>query len=418
MTTTHDAIVVGAGLAGLAAARQLSIHGLDVVVLEASDDVGGRVRTDAIDGLLLDRGFQLYNPAYPEAARVLDHDALALRPFVPGVVAVTPTGRVRLGDPRRRPGWATDALTRRSGTLASKLRFASYAWRVSRTPASVLTASTDFPTDVALRSAGVDDVLLETVLRPFLAGVFLESELSTSRRFLDLVLTSFAGGVPSVPAAGMGAITRQLADALPAGTVRTGIRVQSVTGGRVVAEDDQWQGRAVIIATDPPTASRLLPGLSAPQGRAVTTWYFVADTDPRLLTNGDPVIVVEAGSPVVNTVVLTHAAPSYADNGRTLVSASALGCDDSTEAMLRVRAHLSGMYGVGTSGWEHVATYPIPYALPAMLPPLNVRRPVALGEWLFVAGDHRDTGSIQGAMVSGRRAANAALRTLGVSPPR
>ena len=418
MATTHDVVIVGAGLAGLAAARHLSMRGLDVAVLEASDDVGGRVRTDVVDGLLLDRGFQLYNPAYPEAARVLDHPALDLKPFVPGVVAVTPQGRTRLGDPRRRPAWITDALSGRSGSLAGKARFASYAWRVSRTSARDLERSVDFPAEVALRSAGVDDTLLEAVLRPFLAGVFLEDRLATSRRFLDLVLKSFSAGVPSLPAAGMGAIPQQLASALPEGAVHTGVRVESVQAGRVASDAGTWTARSVIVATDPLTAGRLLPGLAVPEGRSVTTWYFVAHTPPELLTGGDPVIVVEAGSPVVNTVVLTHAAPSYAADGRTLVSASALGLHDDVESVLRVRAHLAGMYGVGTSGWQHVATYPIPYALPAMPPPLTVRKPVALGEWLVVAGDHRDTGSIQGAMVSGRRAATAALRQLGTLPVR
>ena len=86
MADSVDAIVVGAGLAGLSAARQLAIHGVDVIVLESSNDVGGRVRTDRFDGLQLDRGFQLFNPSYPEAARVLDYEALDLKPFVPGVI--------------------------------------------------------------------------------------------------------------------------------------------------------------------------------------------------------------------------------------------------------------------------------------------------------------------------------------------
>lgn len=413
---THDVVVVGAGLAGLAAARQLSVHGADVVVLEASDDVGGRVRTDRVDGLLLDRGFQLYNPSYPEASRVLDHEALRLCGFVPGVIAATSTGPVRLGDPRRRPAWAPDALSRRSGRLSGKLRFALYAWRASRTPAAFLETSTDFSSDVALRSAGVDDAFLETVLRPFLAGVFLEERLDTSRRFLDLVLTSMVKGTPSVPSAGMQAIPEQVRDALPGGTVRTGVRARSITAGRVDTDAGVVEGRCVIVATDPPTAAELLPGLQVPAGRAVTTWYYLADCDPASLTGGDPVLVVDGQrrGPVINTVVLTHAAPSYASGGRVLVSASALGEHDAGAEQL-VRHHLSLLYGVRTAGWENVATYGIPYALPAMTVPLTVRQPVSLGEWLFVAGDHRDTASIQGAMVSGRRAADAVLAHLQLS---
>lgn len=413
MARSHDVIVVGAGLAGLAAARQLTVHGIGAMVLEAADDVGGRVRTDEVDGLLLDRGFQLYNPAYPEAARVLDHAALDLQSFVPGVIAITPHGPVRLGDPRRRPRWALDALSSSSGSLGGKLRFARYAWRASRATARELAQAPDVSAEVALRSAGMDDVLLENVLRPFLAGVFLEDRLATSRRFLDLVLASFVKGSPSVPVAGMGAIPRQLHSFLPEGTVRLGSRVRSVAGGLVRTDEGEFTARAIIIATDPPTAAALLPGLDVPEGRAVTTWYYLADSDPELLTGGDPVLVVGGPGPVLNTVVLTHAARSYASRGRTLVSASALGVRDDAASEVEVRAQLAVMYGVSTQAWEPVRAYAIPYALPAMQPPLDIRRPVALGEWLFVAGDHRDTGSIQGAMVSGRRAADAARAAIG-----
>ncbi len=417
MTQHHDVVIVGAGLAGLAAARELSIHGVDVAVLERGDTVGGRVRTDRIDGLQLDHGFQLYNPAYPEAARVLDHDALQLRAFTPGVVALTDHGPTRLGDPRRRPRWAVDALSGRTGGLAGKLRFAAYAWQTSRAPRSDREDRPDMTAEVALLSAGVDRTLLESVLRPFLSGVFLEDQLATSRRFLDLVLTSFVKGTPVVPAAGMQAIPEQLSDSLPDGTVRTGMPVRSVAPGRVITDSGEFTAGAVIVATDPRTASSLLPGLPLPEGRDVTTFYYLADGDPALLTEGDPVLLVDgrrSRGPVVNTVVLTHAAPTYASNGRTLVSASVLGLRDSAEEELAVRNHLAQLYGAGTRGWDLVGIYPIPYALPAMSVPLDIRQPVDLGEGIFVAGDHRDTASIQGAMVSGRRAADAVLAELGL----
>ena len=412
----HDVVIVGAGLAGLAAARHLAIHGVDVVVLEVSDAVGGRVRTDRIDGLLLDRGFQLYNPAYPEPARVLDHDALMLRGFVPGLIAHSPDGPVRLGDPRRLPVWAPDAASRRSGSLAGKARFARYAWQVSRTPARRLEEQPDFPAEVALRSAGVDDAFLETVLRPFLTGVFLEDRLETSRRFLDLVLTSFVRGRPAVPSLGMQAIPEQLLAALPQGAVRLGVAARTIENGRVRTDDADVVGRCVVVAADPPAASALVPGLQVPAGRSVTTWYYLADGDPAALSEGRPVLMVDGQrrGPVINTVVMTHAAASYATGGRILVSASCLGTDTGTEQEARVRSHLVRLYGVGTGGWSSVAAYPIVYALPAMTPPLDTRRPVALSEALYVAGDHRDTASIQGAMVSGRRAAQAVLQQLGV----
>lgn len=396
------AVIVGAGLAGLAAARQLAIHGVDVSVLEASDAVGGRVRTDIVDGYQLDRGFQLYNPAYPEAARVLDHEALDLHPLTRGLIVALDGEQARLADPRAKPGWIPDSTARRTGSARAKLQFARYALQTSRASQSELLAREDVPAQVALVRAGVDAKLLDRVLRPFLAGVFLEPSLLTSRRFMDAVLTSFVRGTPALPARGMQAIPEQLHASLPPGTVQFGERVRDV---RALRAD------AVIVATDPITAGELLPSVEVPVPRAVTTWYHVVDEQ---LTEGASVLVVDGldRGPVINTVALTNAVPSYAPGGRTLVSTSSLRhgvqeCD--------VRRHLAILYGKDTSHWECIGTYPIPYALPAMNVPLNMRKPVALGDGLYVAGDHRDSASIQGAMVSGRRAADAALRDAGIA---
>lgn len=414
--TVVDVAVIGAGLAGLSAARQLSIFGAEVLVLEAADQVGGRVRTDRIDGLQLDHGFQLHNPAYPEAARVLDHQALDLRPFAAGVVVATEQGPVALGDPRRRPGWALSSTRTRTGSPLAKARFARHAWSASRMPIAQLLAAPEVPAEVALRSIGVDDALLQRVLWPFFAGVFLEPGLQTSSRFMDLVLRSFVRGRPSVPSAGMQAIPEQLHLALPEGAVRLQSPVTQASGSWVVADGERIEAKAVVVATDPMTAASLIPGLPIPQGHGVTTWYHLADCPAERITQGVPVLVVDGDrrGPVINSVAMTHAAPQYASDGRVLVSSSLLGTGPETTDETAIREHLALMHGVNTTGWEPVARYPVPYALPSMAPPLQVRRPVDLGDGLYVAGDHRDTASIQGAMVSGRRVADAILARLGL----
>jgi len=410
-----DIAIVGAGLAGLAAAREASIHGLDVRVIEAADDVGGRVRSDDVDGFILDRGFQLYNPAYPEAARVLDHEALDLTPLTPGVVVALESGHTRLGDPRRLPGWTADAASPRTGSPASKVRFARYAWSCSRDPIDHVLAREDAPASVALRATGVDARLYDRVLRPFLAGVFLESELRTSRHFLDLTLRSFVRGRPSLPRTGMRALPRQLRDALPDGSVITGSSVRTVTPTLVEHAGGSISARAVIVATDGSSASALLPSLTAPTWNSVTTWYFVAPSGTRI-TDGLGVLVVdgEHRGPIVNAVALSNAVAEYSPDTRVLVSTSVLGTETSGEHQARVRAHLQRMLRTSTTDWDMIGVYAIPHALPAMLPPFSVRRPVVLDDGLFVAGDFRDTSSIQGAMVSGRRAADAAITSLGL----
>lgn len=406
-----DVVVVGAGLSGLCTALHLSRAGLDVRVLEASEGAGGRVRTDAVDGLLLDRGFQLYNPSYPEGRRMLDSAALDLCPYAAGVVVAVGQSRHRLGDPRRMPHWAFASARAPVASPAAKARFALIAARAGFGPVERLLAQADSTTSLALAQCGVTGPLTERVLRPFFAGVFGEDELATSRRFADLVLRSFVRGTPSVPAAGMGAIPTQLAGQLPPETLVTSTPVQRVLRGSSAPAVETDRGlvraRAVVVAADPVSATALLDH-PAPRMNALTTLYHLADQSPTPSTalhlDGD------RRGPVLNTSVISNVAPSYASGGRALISSTMLGARDDGATEAAVRAHLGRIYGVDTGAWEHVRSYPLPQALPAMLPPLDVRRPVALGDGIYVAGDWRDTASIQGAMVSGRRAAAAVLQ--------
>ncbi|GAC1440713.1 MAG: NAD(P)/FAD-dependent oxidoreductase [Mycobacteriales bacterium] len=397
---TVDVLVVGAGLAGLACARDLHKHGLDVCVLEADGGVGGRVQTDVLDGMLLDRGFQVFNTGYPEAQRVLDLDPLDLRPFDAGAVVRSGDRLHRVGDPRRLPTWALSTATAPIGSLRDKAALATTVARDVLGPVQRLLAGPESAAYDALRSRHLSEEMIDRFLRPFLSGVFLETELATSSRFMDLVLRSFGRGTQSVPAAGMGAIPSQLADGLD---VELGHRVTSVRAGQV----DGRRARAVVIATAAPQAEQLLPGLGVPRMNGVTTHYFLAGEPPVR----DKAIVLDADrrGPVTNTVVLTNAAPSYAP-GRVLVSASVVAGDAREQP---VRTHLAWMYGGAVAGWQHVRQYEIRAGVPDMRPPLgDLRKPVRLEPGLYVCGDHRDTGSIQGALVSGRRAAAAVRKDL------
>ncbi len=399
-----DVVVVGAGLAGLNAARLLCAAGLEVAVLEAGDAAGGRVRTDRVDGVLLDRGFQLFNPAYPQAPRVFDLDALQLRTFGAGVMVAHGNTRQVLADPRRMPREALSAVRLPIGSLREKLAFARWAAVVGFGRADRIKRQPDTSLAEGLRARGLTGALTTGVLRPFLAGVLAEDEFATSLRLAELLVRSFVRGTPGVPAAGMQALPDQLVAGLPAGTLHLNTPVTTVRPGSLDSAEGIWQPRAVLVAAGP-LASAALIGAPAPYVRALTTFYHLAPRSPAK----KPLLHVDSDrrGPLVNTAVITDAAPSYAP-GRTLIASTVLG--ERPDVELEARTHAALVYGVDVTGWEHIATYPIAAALPATPPGTALRRPVALGDGLFTAGDHRDTASIQGALVSGRRAA-AAVRT-------
>lgn len=406
-----EAVVVGAGLAGLSAAIHLQRHGVEVTVLESAEAVGGRVRTDLVDGFRLDRGFQLYNPAYPEGAAMFDHARLDLKPFERGARVVIGDRAYRLGDPRAHPTWLTDVVRAPVGGLVGLARFGVYALRCATTDPRTLERADDLPIRAAFESAGLDAPLIDRLLRPFLSGVFLEGELSTSRRFADLVLRSFVRGTPAIPSTGMQALPEQLADQVH--SLHLNSPVTSLCGTRVHTVAGEIDARVVVVAVDPKSVTNLLPELGEVPTRACTTWYHVPSQGPTELADGLALLTLDGdgNGPLVNTAVLTHAAPSYAPPGHSLVSSTALGIADNTTEQ-SIRQHLQRLYGVDTSGWECIATYAVDPALPAMDVPLQTRKSVHVRPGVFVAGDHRDTASIQGALVSGRRAARAVIDSL------
>ncbi len=403
-----DVIVVGAGLAGLRCAGALLAAGREVVVLEAADAPGGRVRTDRVDGFLVDRGFQLLNPAYPAVGRWVDVDALRLRPFRAGVAAVDDDRRVVLGHPLREPALlpaTVRAAAPWTRDLAAVGRWAAPLLRPRRgtSLAEVVAGRPDVDRRTALDSASAGGSP-RRLLDAFLAGVLLEDDGTTADRFVLLLAWMFARGVPSLPARGMQALPDQLAAPL-GDRIVLGQRVTAVDATSATTADHRWTSRQVVVATDGP-AARDLTAVAAPAGKGVVTVWWEAPNAPAT-----GLLHVDArrspAGPLVNTAVVSAVAPSYAPVGQHLVAGSALRRGEGP-AEAEMRRHAGDLLGIDPAGWEVVMRHDIAYALPEQPVPFSARRPVAVGD-LVVCGDHRDTGSIQGALVSGQRAADAVL---------
>lgn len=407
-----DVVVVGAGLAGLTAAGTLAAAGLAVAVLEASDGVGGRVRTDRVDGFRLDRGFQVLNTAYPAARRLLDLQALDLRAFDRAAVLHVDGRTVRIGDPRSEPGALPHLLTAPVGGVRSKAALGVYGATTAALPAARVKARAERTAREHWARHGLSGPVVDRLLRAFFSGVVLEEEMTTSSRFVDLMVRMFARGSSVVPARGMQAIPRQLADRIPPGSLHLGLAARTVDDRSVTTDEGTVRCRAVVVATDADTADALLGGaLGATSWKGVTTIYHAAPQAP--LTTPTLVLDTDTDSPVNNTVVMSAAAASYAPPGQALVATSLVHGRETSFDEVRVRARLATLYDTSTSDWEHVATCDVPHALPSMAAPHPLRKPVRLSG-LYVCGDHRDTSSIQGALVSGRRVAAAVLEDLRV----
>ncbi|MGW2821888.1 NAD(P)/FAD-dependent oxidoreductase [Streptomyces sp. NPDC001443] len=418
MAATHgvpDVLVVGAGPAGLACARDLLASGLHVTLLEASDEVGGRMRSDRHEGFVVDRGFQVFNTSYPQVRRRLALRALRLRPFTPGVLVHTDDGPLRFSDPTRRPRDLGDLRPGRLAGPRDLLALGALSARDLLAPVRLLKRGEDRTTRTALAAAGFSEEFVERFFRPFLSGVFLEDELETSARFFHLVWRSMLRGTLCLPGEGIGAVPRLLADALPAGTLRLETAVAALTDDGVeLVTGAELPARAVVVATGPGPAAVLLPGLDVPAYRVVTTYYHVAARSPL----AEPTLLTDTRGRFLNTCVLTEVVPEYAPASMSLIATSVLG-EDTAGRERAVREALGdaygahGAYGVDTAGWDLLTSRTVRDALPVMTPPWPLSRTARVAPGRYVCGDHRATGSVQGALASGARAAREVARDLG-----
>ena len=414
MSSSPDVLVVGAGLAGLCCAHHLQEKGVSFQIIEAGDGIGGRVRTDEVEGYLLDRGFQVLLTAYPEARNVLDYSQLNLKPFAAGTLSWFAGTMNKLVDPWRMPGMWRTALKSDFGTLTDKLRIARLRRRLKNSSIQEIFTRPERTTRQALALEGFSSEMIHRFFRPFFGGILLDGELKSSSRMFEFIFKMLSEGDSSIPERGMSAIPTQIAAKFRANSVRLNARVESLHEDEItLAGGESLRARAIVIAADGPSAAHLV-GEAEPATRSVTCFYYSAEeapvAEPMIILNGD------GAGPVNNFAVITKVAPSYAPAGKHLISATVLGMQELTDAQLGgfIIAQMKSWFGPVARSWKFLKSYRIPHAQPqqfpgALEPP---ERAVRVRPGVYVTGDHRDNASIHGAMHSGRRAAEAVLADL------
>lgn len=412
-------VIIGAGLSGLACARMLAKAGVPFTLMEGSNGVGGRVRTDVVDGFRLDRGFQVFLPAYPEARRVLDYAGLDLRPIYRGADVFVKDRFHRMADPVGHP---LSALRSLRDDEVVPLRDKWFTLLLRKEAFGLKAPPRGLPemeSEDFLRQFGFSDRVIDRFFRPFFGGIFLEKDLRSSARMLLFLFSMFDRGGSALPAQGMQAIPDQLAVALPPESLRLNTPVTQVRRGEVTLDSGELvKADHIVMAVSEEAAFRLLPngacGMPKP-ARSTTCMYFAAAEDD--MPAKEPILHLDGdGRGPVNTVcVLSKVAPAYAPPGQHLISASIIGMPSSEELEDVVRDQMTRWFGGCVSRWRRIRTIQVRHAQPET-------RQLRLGEGplptliepgLYRCGDWCEDVSINGALISGRRAGETLLRAIG-----
>lgn len=420
-------VIIGAGLAGLTCARHLQRNDIPVLVLEAGDDVGGRVRSDHVDGFTLDRGFQVLFDAYPAVQRNLDLTALDLRPFDPGAIIYRDGRRTVLTDPLRDRNWRDVASTATSDAVSflDKLRTIRLALAHNSEQDDQKSEPDTESVLSYLQNQGFSTHGIDSFFRPFFGGILLQRDLMMSAAAFRFYLRMLVQGRAVLPADGMGAISRQLAAPIvEAGQVRLNspvvglLREEGRVSGVRLENGEELAAGAVVLATDARTATQL-SGLETPGGALHSTAIYFAGTRPAYA--GRKIVLNAAHDALVNNAQqLTNVVPEYAPPGQHLLSAVVLGWHsrDDRELAIDVMRDVRRMFTGDTEALRALESYyllrvyriqysqfPQPPGIYGTLPANRTNQP-----GLYAAAEWTEGSSINGAMTSGERCAAAMIK--------
>ena len=407
----QDVIIIGAGLAGLSAAVHLHRQGRKVLILEATDRAGGRIKTDLYEGFLLDRGFQVLLTAYPESKSLLNYADLNLKKMLPGATVLYDDGQFEIADPFRRPSAALATLFAPVGTIKDKINTLWLKNKLQKLTIEEIFQQPEQTTLKQLSDYGFTSKMIERFYAPFLSGIFLENALSTSSRMFDFVMKMFSDGDVAVPALGMEEIPKQLIALLPQDSIQYHKKVTTIDGNKITTHDGTvFEANQILLAT---TASALTKDFFAAQkmtSHQVTNVYFEATEAPTKKA----VVILNASKNkkwVNNLTIMSNVSSAYAPKDKVLISVSYNGIPIIDDAALaeNMKQELKKWYGEKINSWKMLKTYRIEYALPTQQSVRNeiLASEIKISDSIFICGDNLLNGSINAALKTGRLAAEA-----------
>ena len=400
-------LVIGAGLAGLAAANTLHAAGREVQILEKGDSVGGRVNTDIQEGFVLDRGFQVLLTAYPELPRHLELDQLDLRPFLRGANVWNEESFLEISDTRDSVLGAINAIRTSLLPYRDRAKLIKLVLELRRANSGTMSRGDDRSTREFLVESGFSDRSIEAIWEPLFSGIQLTLSLEGSARLARLILRCLISGAAAVPASGMVAIPNQMARHLPQDSIRLDSGVMEIRGREVLLDNgDAVRARQIVLAVEESSAARIL-GKATPKFRSQWHAYFSAEEPPNL-SKAIHLLPVAHG-PCRNVAIMSNVAPEYAPEGEMLLVAAGVA-SSGVPPLVEVRKQLTKAFGHQVETWRLLKSGHVLEAQPRFEPKAAFRRKMtAQGRGVVVAGDHCTTPSIQGALVSGRLAAQHLL---------
>ena len=399
-------VIIGGGISGLTCAKYLNEKGCSFMLLEGSDALGGRVKTDKVDGFILDRGFQVLLTNYPEARKTLNYSDLRLKYFDSGSLIKAEKGFMKMENPfRKKMAYLTMAFSS-VGSLSDKLKIRKFANDLAEIPDEDFFQMEATDTLTFLKNYGWSNKMITNFFKPFFGGVFLENDLVTSSNFFQFTFKQFFRGDAAIPAEGMQAIPDQIAEKISSGRIRRNARVRGIEDNQIFLEGGEiLTADRIVLATDPHTSDNLLGETTKRVYNTTTCTYFSAASSPL---KGQKMIALNPNrrGVVHNLCVQSDISPEYGNAGKSLISVSTQGLDKVDEQRLtsRIKRELYDWFGAQVNVWTHLKTYYIPESL-VQFRAGDEKKDLKLNENLYRCGDYLAYPSLNAAMQTGREVA-------------